>query len=249
MPPKEQKEPATGPSGAAGGAAGSASGTAPGGAAQGATGGAATGGAATGGAASGGGAAKGGGGTHRGTGGATNKLLAGNVPPLNTPPPPNPRGRDDGLIQLSPTALQQSLAAAVANAATSVAAVPAASVPAVTPPVESGHPKLPKFWDEEPEAWFSVFRGSFEGRPVPELSMFNKMLPLLPTAAVSLCRPLVGISAADIFSAGRTEDFGPLPVAALGAGETALQLHFSRRPFSHLHAAIYALLAARAPRV
>ena len=48
-------------------------------------------------------------------------------------------GRDDGLLQLSPAALQQMLAAAVASATSS-------------PSHEQG-PKLPKFWEEEPEAW------------------------------------------------------------------------------------------------
>ena len=57
----------------------------------------------------------------------------------------------------------------MANAATSTATLLAAAVPAVAPPMESSHPKLPKFWDEEPRAWFSVFRGSFEGRHSTEL--------------------------------------------------------------------------------
>ena len=55
-------------------------------------------------------------------------------------------GRDDGLLQLSPATLQQMLAAAV-SAAT-----------ATPPPSADPSPKLPKFWEEEPEAWFSVFK-------------------------------------------------------------------------------------------
>ena len=79
----------------------------------------------------------------------------------------------------------------------------AAAVSAATAtPSNSDHgPKLPKFWEEEPEAWFSVFKGHFRGRtpPVDQLSLFNRMLPLLPTTAVSLCRPLVGDSPPDVF--------------------------------------------------
>ena len=77
----------------------------------------------------------------------------------------------------------------------------AAAVAANAPP--SANPdttKLPKFWEEEPEAWFSVFRGHFIGRNATELIMFNRMLPLLPTAAVSLCRPLVQDSPQDVFA-------------------------------------------------
>ena len=71
-----------------------------------------------------------------------------------------------------------------------------------TPTTSDGGPKLPKFWEEEPEAWFSVFRGHFAGRdpPVEELALFNRMLPLLPTLAVSLCRPLVNNPPQDVFA-------------------------------------------------
>ena len=74
----------------------------------------------------------------------------------------------------------------------------AAAVAASSPPDSN---KLPKFWEEEPAAWFSVFRGHFAGKnpPTAQLEMFNQMLPLLPTAAVSLCRPLVTSSPPDVF--------------------------------------------------
>ena len=113
------------------------------------------------------------GGANGGTKGGTKPKPPGHQQPLPAV------GRDDGLLQLSPAALQQMLAAAV-SAATA------------TSPSDHGS-KLPKFWEEEPEAWFSVFRGHFAGRtpPVSQLALFNRMLPLLPTVAVSLCRPLV----------------------------------------------------------
>ena len=200
MPPKEQdkKEPA-----------GAATGGADAGGAGGA--GAAAGGAPSGGAATGpphcgntsGGAKSGAQGT-----GATNKLPTGQGPPAGTPPPgrnPLSVGRDDGLIQLSPAALQQLLAAAVATAT------------GAAPPADVNHRKLPKFWDEEPEAWFSVFRGSFDGRLPDELVMFNKMLPLLPPTAVSLCRPLVGSQARDVFQ----------------QAERLLLAHYRLRPLEH----------------
>ena len=74
-----------------------------------------------------------------------------------------------------------------------------------TPHQASDGPKWPNFWDEEPAAWFSVFRGHFAGRdpPVPELALFNRMLPLLPTVAVSLCRPLVDNPPPDVFTQAR----------------------------------------------
>ena len=91
----------------------------------------------------GGGAARGGG-ASSGSGGTRKK-----------PDPQIPAvGRDDGLLQLSPAALQQMLAAAVAAATSSSNST-------------SDGPKLPKFWDEEPAAWFSVFRGHFAGRDPP----------------------------------------------------------------------------------
>ena len=135
--------------------------------------------------ASGGAAAGGAAGGATGTG-AKNKIPAPKPQMFNTPPPPI--GRDDGLVHLSSAALQQMLAAAVAGA---VAAPVAAS--------DHGN-KLPKFWEEEPEAWFSVFRGHFAGRQVPELAMFNRMLPLLPTLAVSLCCPLVANPPDNVFA-------------------------------------------------
>ena len=100
-------------------------------------------------------------------------------PLLNQTPGQLPVGSNDGLVHLSPAAHQQMLAAAVAASA------------GAPPPADSN--KLPKFWKEKPEAWFSVFRGQFSGRTVPvsELAMFNHMLSLLPTVAVLLCRPLV----------------------------------------------------------
>ena len=141
----------------------------------GATGGAAGAGGATGATGGAAGGAKGG-----ATGGAAGGAKGGTKnkpPPVNLPP--LPIGRDDGLLHLSPAALQQMLAAAVAASAGT--------------PSSSDNNKLPKFWEEEPEAWFSVFHGHFDGRPAPvsEHVMFNRMLPLLPMTAVSLCHPLV----------------------------------------------------------
>ena len=52
-------------------------------------------------------------------------------------------------------------------------------------------PKCPKFWDQEPLAWFMVFRGHYESRNLGQLDLFKALLPLLPPLAVSLCRPLV----------------------------------------------------------
>ena len=52
-------------------------------------------------------------------------------------------------------------------------------------------PKCPKFWEQEPVAWFMVFRGHYEGRNLGQLDLFKALLPLLPALAVSLCRPLV----------------------------------------------------------
>ena len=177
MPPKEQdkKEPAP-----------NAAGNAAAGGTQGASGGP-TGGAAASGAGptpTGNSTGTRSGSTQRGTG-ATNKLPTGHGQTAS-PPPPLPVGRDDGLIQLSPAALQQLLAAAVATATGATS-------------TDVSHRKLPKFWDEEPEAWFSVFRGSFGDHFPAKLVMFNKMLPLLPPIAVSLCRPLVGNQALDVF--------------------------------------------------
>ena len=93
-------------------------------------------------------------------------------------------------MHLFPAALQQILAAAVA-----------ASQPAAASSSDHSN-KLPKFWEEDPEAWFSVFRSHFEGRAVPvtENAMFNRMLPLLPTVVVSLCCPLVRNPPADVFA-------------------------------------------------
>ena len=79
----------------------------------------------------------------------------------------------NALIQLTPLQLQQLLA----NALTTNAPVPG--------------PKCPKFWEDEPKAWFLVFRGHYEGRNLSQLALFKALLPLLPTLAVSLCRPLV----------------------------------------------------------
>ena len=36
-----------------------------------------------------------------------------------------------------------------------------------------------------------VFRGHYDGRNLSQLALFKALLPLLPTLAVSLCRPLV----------------------------------------------------------
>ena len=77
----------------------------------------------------------------------------------------------NALIQLSPAQLQQLLANATSPSG---------------PP-----PKCPKFWDQEPAAWFMVFRGHYEGRNLSQLALFKALLPLLPALAVSLCRPLV----------------------------------------------------------
>ena len=102
-----------------------------------------------------------------------------------------------GLVQMSPEALQQIVTAAVAAAIAqpSAVAVAAPAVAAAPPP-----PKLPKFWEQEPAAWFSVFRDHFEGKQATQLHMFNTLLPLLPTAAVSLCRPLVESRPPDVFT-------------------------------------------------
>ena len=83
------------------------------------------------------------------------------------------------LIQLTPQALQQLLANAVAS-------TPGVSAPALAPA-----PKCPKFWDQEPLVWFMVFRGHYEGRNLCQLDRFKALLPLLSALAVSLCRPLV----------------------------------------------------------
>ena len=101
-------------------------------------------------------------------GGATNRRD--NAAPGN---PAAPVIDGNALIQLTPLQLQQLLA----NAVTSNAPAPA--------------PKCPKFWEEEPKAWFLVFRGHYEGRNFSQLALFKALLPLLPTLAVSLCRPLV----------------------------------------------------------
>ena len=80
---------------------------------------------------------------------------------LAQPPPPVIDG--SSLIQLTPQALQQLLANAVSGGG-------------------SSSPKCPKFW---------VFRGHYESRNFSQLDLFKALLPLLPTLAVSLCRPLV----------------------------------------------------------
>ena len=82
----------------------------------------------------------------------------------------------NSLIQLTPQALQQLLANAVAGNTNTPAPAP---------------PKCPKFWEQEPLEWFMVFRGHYEGRSLGQLGLFNSLLPLLPALAVSLCRPLV----------------------------------------------------------
>ena len=119
------------------------------GATGGATGGAAAAGGAMGGAAAAAGGATGGAAATGGaTGGATGTA---NSARNKLPPPPaqQPIGGNNGLVHLSPAALQQMLAAAVAaSAGTSTASAS----------LDHGA-KLPKFWEEEPEAWFSVFRG------------------------------------------------------------------------------------------
>ena len=174
--PKDIKDDEETTQGAAGGTQGTPGGAAPPGAA---TGGAKGGTQGAQGGASGGGYKTG----AKNTGGTRPKPATGPAGPAG------PVGRDDGLLQLSPAALQQMLAAAVA-AATS------------TPSLASDGPKLPKFWDEQPAAWFSVFNGHFAGRdpPVAELALFNRMLPLLPTVAVSLCSPLVDNPPPDVFT-------------------------------------------------
>ena len=43
-------------------------------------------------------------------------------------------------------------------------------------------------------------RDSFKGKQASELHKFNTLLPLLPTAAVSLCRPLVESKPHDVFT-------------------------------------------------
>ena len=141
MPPKDdKKEPAPNAAGATGGAAPNAVGGVAGGAASGAAGGSASGGAA-------GSSQSGGTKSSQKSTGATNKLPAGSGPTASTPPPPGrtqpPVGRDDGLIQLSPAALQQLLAAAVATAT------------GVAPSADVNHRKLPKFWEEEAKSLFS----------------------------------------------------------------------------------------------
>ena len=119
------------------------------------------------------GGATGGTGGGRG-GGATNRT--------NAAPGGQPAPVIDGnsLIQLTPHALQQLLANAVA-----------ANTPAVPAPAPIPAPKCPKFWEQEPAAWFMVFRGHYEGRNLDQLALFKALLPLLPALAVSLCRPLV----------------------------------------------------------
>ena len=116
-------------------------------------------GAAQGGASGGGRGTSGGGGTTPRPGSAATPVIDGN-----------------SLIHLTPQALQQLLANAVAN-----------NTPSVPPPA----PKCPKFWEREPVAWFLVFRGHYEGRNFSQLDLFKALLPLLPELAISLCRPLV----------------------------------------------------------
>ena len=121
--------------------------------------------------------AQGGSGSGRGTGGgATSRLGA--AAPGGQPAPPVIDG--SSLIQLTPHALQQLLANAVA-----------AHAPPVPAPAPTPAPKCPKFWEQEPVAWFMVFRGHYEGRSLDQLGLFKALLPLFPALAVSLCRPLV----------------------------------------------------------
>ena len=72
-----------------------------------------------------------------------------------------------------PEALQQLVTAAVAAAITR----PEVSVP------PARDPKLPKFWEQEPVAWFSVFRDHFEGKQSLQVHKFNTLLPLSWKAA------------------------------------------------------------------
>ena len=191
----------------AGGAAGATGNTKA--TAGGATGGAGGAGGAAAGAAAGPGGTKstagGAAGTKNATGGATGAGGAkhktkdgtgsGGLGPPNAgnrgTPPPRSAPLPEGVVQLSSATLQQMLAAAVAAGAASVPA--AVSAPDPTP-------KLPKFWESEPAAWFSVFRQHFEGKQLTQLHKFNRLLPLLPASAVSLCRPLVDDPPADVYT-------------------------------------------------
>ena len=99
-------------------------------------------------------------------------------PPVNTLPPVDPAA----VLQITPAMLQQLLSSAIAASSSS--------------PRE---PPVPKFWESEPAAWFQVFRGHYQPRNLTQLALFNALLPLVPTSAVTLCRPFVGSTAPDVF--------------------------------------------------
>ena len=89
-----------------------------------------------------------------------------------------------GIIPMTPAMLQQILASALTvNASAST----------------HREPPVPKFWESEPAAWFQVFRGHYAPRNLTQQALFNALLPLLPSSAVPLCRPLVGSVAPDVF--------------------------------------------------
>ena len=116
------------------------------------------------------------------------------------------------LIQLSPAQLQQLLA----NASTSASS-----------------PKCPKFWEQEPSAWFMVFRGHYEGKNLTQLALFKALLPLLPALAVSLCRPLVT---------------APTPTV-MDDAERLLLLHYELGPLERGRALVHCTsLGDRTPR-